>query len=166
MLGLCFGNNHSLSLLRKTKALDNSPYPSPSLETPAPLPSANVEKPLLKRWWFWLLFIGAALVVFVAFIFSMLKISEAQDTEAALDKCREDVTRRAKYPGGVSFPEDIDIQSADSITESPRTYHAFGHVDFPNGFGTPIRELYSCNIVVDLGDIQDSTVRVTKDPLR
>lgn len=105
------------------------------------------------------MFIGAALVVFVAFIFSMLKISEAQDTEAALDKCREDVTRRAKYPGGVSFPEDIDIQAADSITESPRTYHAFGHVDFPNGFGTPVREFYSCNIVVDLGDIQDSTVR-------
>ncbi|MER0078973.1 hypothetical protein ABRP87_03285, partial [Corynebacterium sp. KPL2830] len=107
-----------------------------------------MEKPLLKRWWFWLLFIGAALVVFVAFIFSMLKISEAQDTEAALDKCREDVTRRAKYPGGVSFPEDIDIQSADSITESPRTYHAFGHVDFPNGFGTPVErvKLFVCGV--------------------
>ena len=164
--GVCIGNNHLLSLFRKTKALDNSPHPSPSRETSVPLPSANVKKSLLKRWWFWLLLIGAALVVFAAFIFSMLKISEAQDTEAALDKCREDVTSRAKYPGGVSFPEDIDIQSSDSITDSPRRYYAFGHVDFPNGFGTPVREFYSCTIVVDLGDIQDSTVHVAKDPLR
>jgi hypothetical protein len=163
---VCTGNNHSFSLFRKTNALDTSPHPSPSLENATPLPSAHVEKPLVKRWWFWLLLVGSALVALIFFDLAILKISETEDTKAALDACREQVTSRAKYPGGVSFPEDIDIQSSDSITDSPRRYYAFGHVDFPNGFGTPVREFYSCNIVVDLGDIQDSTVHVAKDPLR
>gem|GEM_PF-1984002 len=160
------GNNHSLLPFRKTLTLDNSPYQTPYPAQPAPVPTTKPKKPLFRRWRFWLLLVGVTFVVFVIFIFAVLKVSEAQDTEAALDKCREQVTNRAKYPGGVSFPEEIDIQSPDSITDSPRTYHAFGQVDFPNGFGTPVREFYSCTIVVDLGDVQDSTVHVAKDPLR
>ena len=142
---------------------NQSPY---SQQSPYPSSSApgKPKKPLYKRWWFWVVILIVVLALFAAAIWGILKISEKEDDRAALEECREKVIAHAKYPGGVSFPEEIDIWSTDSITEIPRTYRAYGEVDFPNGYGTPVRQYYACTIVVDMGDIEDSTVDVDKSP--
>lgn len=142
---------------------NQSPYPQQPLHPSAPAPG-KPKKPLYKRWWFWVVILIVILALFAAAIWGILKVSEKEDDRAALEECREKVIEHAKYPGGVSFPEEIDIWSTDSITEIPRTYRAYGEVDFPNGWGTPVRQYYACTIVVDMGDIEDSTVDVDKSP--
>ncbi|MGV0411537.1 hypothetical protein [Corynebacterium marquesiae] len=142
---------------------DQSPYSQQPTQPAAPV-QKKPKKPLYKRWWFWVAIFLVILALFAATIWGILKVSEKEDDRAALEECREKVIEHAKYPGGVSFPEEIDIWSTDSITEIPRTYRAYGEVDFPNGWGTPVRQYYACTIVVDMGDIEDSTVDVDKSP--
>lgn len=142
---------------------NQSPYSQQPPHPSAPA-AGKPKKPLYKRWWFWVAIFLAILALFAAAIWGILKVSEKEDDRAALEECREKVIEHAKYPGGVSFPEEIDIWSTDSITEVPRTYRAYGEVDFPNGWGTPVRQYYACTIVVDMGDIEDSTVEVDKSP--
>ncbi|WP_411708092.1 hypothetical protein ACLI1L_000769 [Corynebacterium sp. LaCa117] len=142
---------------------NQSPYSQQPPHPSAPA-AGKPKKPLYKRWRFWVAIFLAILALFAATIWGILKVSEKEDDRAALEECREKVIEHAKYPGGVSFPEEIDIWSTDSITEIPRTYRAYGEVDFPNGYGTPVRQYYACTIVVDTGDIEDSTVEVDKSP--
>lgn len=142
---------------------NQSPYSQQPPHPSAPA-AGKPKKPLYKRWWFWVVILIVILALFAAAIWGILKVSEKEDDRAALEECREKVIEHAKYPGGVSFPEEIDIWSTDSITEIPRTYRAYGEVDFPNGWGTPVRQYYACTIVVDMGDIEDSTVDVDKSP--
>jgi len=142
---------------------NQSPYSQqpPHPATPA---AGKPKKPLYKRWWFWVATFLVILALFAAAIWGILKVSEKEDDRAALEECREKVIEHAKYPGGVSFPEEIDIWSNDSIVNLSRTYRAYGEVDFPNGYGTPVRQYYACTIVVNTGDIEDSTVDVDKSP--
>lgn len=140
---------------------NQSPYSQQSTQ-PAAFVQEKAKKPLYKRWWFWVAIFLAILALFAATIVVILKVSEKEDDRAALEECREKVIEHAKYPGGVSFPEEIDIWSTDSITEIPRTYRAYGGVDFPNGYGTPVRQYYACTIVVNTGDTEESTVDVDK----
>lgn len=142
---------------------NQSPYSQQPAQPASPAPG-KPKKPLYKRWWFWVTIFLVVLALFAAAIWGILKVSEKEDDRAALEECREKVIEHAKYPGGVSFPEEIDIWSTDSITEIPRTYRAYGEVDFPNGYGTPVRQYYACTIMVDTGDIEDSTVEVDKSP--
>ncbi|MDK6807698.1 hypothetical protein QP365_08960 [Corynebacterium aurimucosum] len=142
---------------------NQSPYSQQSTYPSAPTPG-KPKKPLYKRWWFWVSTFLVILVLFAAAIWGILKASEKEDDRAALEECREKIIDHAKYPGGVSFPEEIDIWSNDSIINISRTYRAYGEVDFPNGYGTPVRQYYACTIVVNTGDIEDSTVVVDKSP--
>lgn len=142
---------------------NQSPYSQQPTQPAEPV-QEKAKKPLYKRWWFWVTILLAILALFAATIWGILKASEKEDDRVALEECREKVIDHAKYPGGVSFPEEIDIWSTDSIINLSRTYRAYGEVDFPNGFGTPVRQLYACTIVVNTGDIEDSTVNVDKSP--
>lgn len=139
---------------------NQSPY---SQQPEASLPH-KAKKPLYKRWWFWVVMFLVILAFFAAAIWGILKVSEKEDDRAVLEECREKVIDHAKYPGGVNFPEEINIWSTDSIINLSRTYRAYGEVDFPNGYGTPVRQYYACTIVVNTGDIEESTVEVNKSP--
>lgn len=142
---------------------NQSPYSQQPIQPATPTPG-KAKKPFYKRWWGWVAIFLVILVFFAAAIWGILKDSEKKDYRASLEECREKVIDHAKYPGGVSFPEEIDIWSTDSIILPSRTYRAYGEVDFPNGFGTPVRQYYACTIVVSTGDIEESTVDVDKSP--
>ncbi|MFW9146101.1 hypothetical protein ACOJAK_12430 [Corynebacterium striatum] len=118
------------------------------------------KKPLWKKWWFWLIAVVAVIALFAVGIYAILKSAAHADRQAALDACEQGIIDRAKYPGGVSFPEEIDIWTTASLTDINRTYRAYGDVDFPNGYGTPVREYYACTITVDSGEVVDATVHV------
>lgn len=62
------------------------------------------------------------------------------------ESCREAVTEYAKYTGGVSFPHDLEFTQSD---RSRDLWMSDGAVDFPNGWGTPVRQGFSCLIGVE-----------------
>ncbi|WP_168164029.1 hypothetical protein [Corynebacterium sp. HMSC072A02] len=130
------------------------------------LPAQPFEKferprtPLLHRWQFCAAIITAAVFFACISFYGWLKFNEKKDYEAAIEHCEKYVTFHAKYPGGVSFPEEIELGTSASITDSTRVYVGFGAVDFPNGWGTPVRHYYSCNITVKNGEIEDESVEV------
>ncbi|MCG7239606.1 DUF1129 domain-containing protein [Corynebacterium minutissimum] len=125
----------------------------------APTPQ---KKPLWKKWWFWLVTVLAIFALFSVGIYAILKYADHADQQAALDACEQGVIDQAKYPGGVSFPEEIDIWTDASLIDIDRTYRAFGDVDFPNGYGTPVRENYGCTITVNSGEVVEATVSVSE----
>ena len=90
--------------------------------------------------------------------------SDDLDLERAKTACIEDVEKRAKYPGGVTFPDNgPHPTTTNDWLENPRTYTAEGNVDFPNGFGTPVRMEYSCTADINSnGDVASSHAVVRK----
>ncbi|CAQ04528.1 hypothetical protein I6H52_08920 [Corynebacterium urealyticum] len=90
--------------------------------------------------------------------------SDDLDLERAKAACIEDVEKRAKYPGGVTFPDDgPKPATANDWLDSPRTYTAEGVVDFPNGFGTPVRMEYACTAdIYSDGEVESSSAQVWK----
>lgn len=71
--------------------------------------------------------------------------------ETAIQKCEQLVTADAKYPGGVQFlePDKVWASYPEQEFTIQRVYHIDGEVDFPNGFGTPVRHSYTCEITVE-----------------
>ncbi|MBD0853065.1 hypothetical protein CU043_02310 [Corynebacterium striatum] len=113
-----------------------------------------------KKWWFWVVTVLAVIALFAVGIYAILKSAAYADQQTALEACEQGVIDRAKYPGGVSFPEEIDIWTTASLTDINRTYRAYGDVDFPNGYGTPVRESYSCAITVNSGEVVNTVIHV------
>ncbi|MDO5669112.1 MAG: hypothetical protein Q4G50_03830 [Corynebacterium sp.] len=69
---------------------------------------------------------------------------------AAVDEaCRESVTEWAKYPGGVSFPHELEYERVNDSS----VWRSEGVVDFPNGWGTPVRQDFSCHVSMDGTDV-------------
>lgn len=139
---------------RPAGALPPPPRQQPEQDKP--------RKPWWKRWWAWVLIVLVtitllALLLVVLDKWSIAKLSE-MNQEAATRQCEEDVTNKAKYPGGVQFVDPIKVSTEDSVDADVLTYGASGDVDFPNGFGTPVRHLYTCTVLIegDTGDVRYS----------
>ena len=141
----------------------------PSNYPPAGPPSPSdvkPRKPWWKKWWAWALIALAtiallALLIIVLDKWSIAKLSE-MNQEVVTRQCEEDVTDKAKYPGGVRFVDPIDVSTEDSVDDEVLTYGASGDVDFPNAFGTPVRHLYTCTVLIegDTGDVRYSSAIV------
>lgn len=133
---------------------------------PPPPPDVQPRKPWWKKWWAWVLIILAAIALLALLLVALDKWSiaklEEMNGETAARQCEEDVTDKAKYPGGVEFVDPIDISTGDSVDADVLTYGASGDVDFPNGFGTPVRHLYTCTVLIegDTGDVRYSSAFV------
>jgi len=78
---------------------------------------------------------------------------------AAVDEaCRESVTEWAKYPGGVQFPDELEFEQDDNNGD---VWRSTGVVDFPNGWGTPVRQDFSCRISMDGTEVVSPFALVT-----
>lgn len=120
------------------------------------------KKPLYKRPMFWLIFVLTLILVFSVSIWAILKIAYSQDADLAAKTCQERVLDWAKHPGGASFPEPIEMKTDQGITDIELTFTAEGEVDFPNGFGTPVRSEYTCEVVIDSGAVANSWAWVSE----
>ena len=110
-----------------------------SWEQPSPAP----KKPFYKRWWFiTIAVILALLAAFAAWIaIEVNRVYKVQDQ--MIEDCKAKVEEQAKYPGGVEFVT-VEIERGEEVhaTDLRRAIH--GWVDFPNGFGTPVRHSFIC----------------------
>ena len=76
--------------------------------------------------------------------------------EDVVRSCHADIEYQAKYPGGVEFVRtDVD-RAPNSTEEDDYRYYVNGEVDFPNGFGTPVRHTYRC--YADFRDFDNPTL--------
>ena len=123
---------------------------------PAPAPK---KKPIYKRVWFIIVaaIAGLAVLAVIALAaFSMWLDHQLEMVEAGMiDACHEEVQKQAKYPGGVEFVE-TEVVKGEGIDDLDLRRAVHGFVDFPNGFGTPVRHGYICG--VDFNDSDNPTV--------
>ena len=123
---------------------------------PAPTPE---KKPIYKRAWFIIVaaIAGLAVLAVIALAaFSMWLDHQLEMVEAGMiDACHEEVQKQAKYPGGVEFVE-TNVEKGGDVDELDLRRAVHGFVDFPNGFGTPVRHGYICG--VDFNDSDNPTV--------
>lgn len=126
---------------------------SPSLH------SAKPHKPLWKRWWVYVLTVlVAATAAFLALIV-LPAWRAAEHIDAGVDICKEKVTDWAKYPGGAEFAE-VNIPEKISGIHKEYIVEVEGKVDFPNGFGAPVRQEFSCTITANVNSVDVSNVWV------
>lgn len=78
----------------------------------------------------------------------------------ATEACEEKVLDWAKYPGGASFVEPIEVTTDQDRMEAGRLFKAHGEVDFPNGFGTPVRGSYKCSVYLRNGLVENAEASV------
>lgn len=137
--------------------MQGTPLPS-SWPQPAS-PQQKTRKPLWKRWWVWVLTVlVSATAAFLALIVVPAWRTAGQ-IDAGVDICKEKVTDWAKYPGGVEFAE-VNIPEKISGIREEYIVEVEGKVDFPNGFGTPVRQEFSCTITADMNSVEVSNVWV------
>lgn len=131
-----------------------------------PPPAGKPRKPWWKKWWVWLLIFVCAVIVIIGGLVALNRWSiaelEEMHSETATQQCEEDVSDKAKYPGGVQFVDPIEVSTEDGVDADVLTYGASGDVDYPNGFGTPVRHLYTCTVLIegDTGNVRYSSAIV------
>lgn len=119
-----------------------------------PVPQAT-KKPFYKRWWFIAIAIILALILITIGWVVLSAKKEADAINAAVDECKEQVINHAKYPGGAEIVDwDVEILPK---ANSNRFINVTGEADFPNGFGTPVRIIWSCNnvMITKSGDVSE-----------
>lgn len=139
-------------------------YPAPYPGGPYGQPPQNPRKPLWKRWWFWLLTVLLVIVLAFCTIVALLVYVDVQLRDEAADQCREKVLEHAKYPGGVVFQDEPEVDDY-LITTNNRDNEIWtmgGDVDFPNGFGTPVRMKYVCFSEISDFEVINTEVLVTE----
>lgn len=121
-----------------------APYTGWVQPTPPPR-----KKPLYKRAWFIViaaLAALAALAVIALAAFSMWLDHQLEVVEEGMiEACHEEVQNKAKYPGGVEFVE-TEVTKGEEVDDLDFRRVVHGFVDFPNGFGTPVRHGYICGV--------------------
>lgn len=121
--------------------------------------AAPQKKPIYKRVWFIIMAVVAGLAVTALAAFSMWLDHQLETVEAGMiDACHEEVRQQAKYPGGVEFVE-TEVMKGEDVDDLDLRRAVHGFVDFPNGFGTPVRHGYIC--AVDFNDSDNPTVDAT-----
>ena len=124
--------------------------------------AAPQKKPIYKRVWFIIMAVVAGLVVLAVIAlaaFSMWLDRQLEVAEAGMiESCHEEVRQQAKYPGGVEFVE-TEVMKGEGVDDLDLRRAVHGFVDFPNGFGTPVRHGYIC--AVDFNDSDNPTVDAT-----
>lgn len=132
-------------------------------------PAGKPRKPWWKKWWVWLIIATAVIAVLILSLFILDKWSSAKlaqmNSDVATRQCEEDITNKAKYPGGVEFVDPVEVSTNDSVDAEVLTYGASGKVDFPNGFGTPVRQVYTCTVLIegDSGNVRYSSAFTVPD---
>lgn len=125
-------------------------------------PARAPKNPVYKRVWFIIVaaIAGLAVLAVAALVaLSMWVDHELEVAEAGMiDACHEEVRQKAKYPGGVEFVE-TEVMKGEGVDDFDLRRVVHGFVDFPNGFGTPVRHGYICG--VDLNDPDNPTVDAT-----
>lgn len=101
------------------------------------MPTPVERKPLYKKPAG--MVILAVLAMLMALIVWDITANRYDAGDVAWNSCERRVTNHAKYPGGVEFGDH-------SEREDDGVYKFSGRVDFPNGFGTPVRHSFSCEI--------------------
>lgn len=133
--------------------------PSPNLGPQAAPAQQKARKPLWKRWWVWVI---AVLLIAVAAFMAFVVVPAweiADNIDKGVDMCKEQVTDRAKYPGGVEFVK-INVPEASNGFGQEYVMPVTGEVDFPNGFGTPVRKNFFCLVTADENGANASNVGV------
>ncbi len=131
------------------------------MSTPANSPTdiRPKKRPLWKRWWIWAIAVIVALVAAFAVWVAIDVVRINTLDAAAIEECTEAVGEQAKYPGGVTFVDEPSV-SQDKIVTNNRGNEVItmgGRVDFPNGFGTPVRGSYMC-----MSEVSDNQVIQTR----
>ena len=75
------------------------------------------------------------------------------------EDCKEQVTEQAKYPGGVKFVT-VEMTQGEEVEATDLRRMVHGWVDFPNGFGTPVRHSFFCGADYNLEDFPEMSVKV------
>lgn len=118
-----------------------SPIPPRPEQVDAP-PSSAPAPWYQKRW-----FIGLAAVVVAAIIIAaIVALTTGGRERAAVAACHEDTLDRAKYPGAA----EIVTTHIEKDDEVDNQFHVSGTADFPNGWGTPVRQTYLCAANVEM----------------
>lgn len=115
------------------------------MSTPLPLGDTPSEKSS-KSWIRWSVLAVVAAAVLLGVVIAWQQSQKSRIHAAVDEACREAVTEWAKYPGGVQFPYELEF---DNAGDSSDIWTSEGVVDFPNGWGTPVRQDFSCIITVD-----------------
>lgn len=118
--------------------------------------NANIKKPFWKKWWVW---VGAVVLAIGLGIGGAALFVSSTEAQVAEEKCRDAVSAKAKYPSGVEFIEFSEMEKIPTENNNSR-FSNFGEVDFPNGFGTPVRHTFICDITVFGADVVDSEIDV------
>lgn len=87
--------------------------------------------------------VGAPLAIVGAGLLAAdIASSVSRPEKIARESCERQVTLHAKYPGSVNFIRwsERDPKNGDG------TYSYSGTVDFANGWGTPVRHFFYCDI--------------------
>lgn len=127
----------------------------PTAASPTTQPPERPKKPWYKRWWVWVIIVIVTIVLAIALLFVYM---DSTEKSIAKQECVERVTAKAKYPGGVDFVQIDDPTYSDF--RQGAVYNMFGEVDFPNGFGTPVRHSFTCEIEMSFSDVLSTDVDV------
>ncbi|GAB3692304.1 hypothetical protein [Corynebacterium nasicanis] len=109
----------------------------------APLPRPRPT--LASKGWIWALAVLLFAAICLGAMVAWAQHREGRIVAAATEACQESITEYAKYPGGVSFPHDMEFTPGKTDRE---ILTSEGTVDFPNGWGTPVRHDYTCLAIV------------------
>lgn len=110
------------------------------------LPLENTPPQKSGKKWIWTLLLAVIVVVAVGGMVTWQQVRQGKILAAVDEACREAVTDWAKYPGGVSFPRELEFNRVEGDRD---TWKSEGVVDFPNGWGTPVRQDFTCSVLLD-----------------
>lgn len=101
--------------------------------------------------------VAAAVALFFVFGMVVVAIGDHLREKEAITACHDATLDQAKFPGGAEFVRtNTEGPNADR-NEGPNVIHVNGYVDFPNGFGAPVRHTYLCTTNTEL--FEDAVLR-------
>lgn len=127
-----------------------SPQFGPPNMGQVPPSAAQSDKPVYKRTWFIITAIAASLVILIsgAWIAVFQSMAATADRhQEAVAACEDGAIEFAKYPGAAKV---VSVETEETRPGyNGATYLTItGEVDFPNGWGTPVRHTFECPLVI------------------
>mgnify|MGYP001416511886 CR=1 FL=1 len=96
----------------------------------------------------------AAIIVIASALFMFSVRQKTRKADEAIESCQQHALSQAKYPGGAEIVS-TEVGEITTLPNGNMNVPVEGEVDFPNGFGTPVRHTYWCGLmmVLENGDI-------------
>lgn len=109
------------------------------------------NRPLHKRWWFWLIIAFTTVVLIAVAVSTWVVVADTRAATRAIESCEQKAIEQAKYPGGAKIVS-TDVGELKTLPNGNMTLPVEGEIDMPNAFGTPVRHTYWCGLMMILDD--------------